>query len=125
MRNKILIAEDQPDIRLLVQNLVAGFQGYSCTSYNNGAELDSRLGQGYHDVALVITDNDVPQDDIGLNLVWKYARHSSLPFILMSGQNRDHLAEKAIEAGAQAFVLKPFKVALFRRTIQDILDKNK
>ncbi len=122
-KRTILIAEDDSDVRALTERVLARFGDYRIQSYDDGNDLDKRLKGGLDGVALVITDNDVAERDLGLNIIRRYASTLQIPFILMSADNSLVLEQKAIEAGAYAFVAKPYRINSLRRIVQNALNE--
>lgn len=108
MNDKILVVDDEEDIR----NLVCGIlddEGYeTCVAANSDqayAQIKEELP------ALVIQDIWLQGSaDDGLEILEKVKEeHSWLPFIMISGHGTIETAVQAIQHGAYDFIEKPFK----------------
>ncbi|MBT1703426.1 response regulator [Chryseosolibacter indicus] len=106
MAKKILVAEDNSDSLIILQNILTS-AGYKVEAISAGYNIvENRLDLP----DLFILDKNMPTID-GLALC-KYLRlkpeTNKIPIILISG-NQD-LEVKAKEAGANEFLSKPFSV---------------
>lgn len=106
MGKKIVIAEDDADIRLIL-NMLLKDAGYSVEAFSQA----SSIIDGKHDKAdLFILDKDLPVID-GL-AVCKYLRlkkdTKDVPIIMISAYH--YLKGKAKEVGVNDFIEKPFGV---------------
>jgi DNA-binding NtrC family response regulator len=105
----ILVVDDEPDIRLLVQQWLEA-AGHAVGAVANGSQASVALQQGRFD--LVITDVLMPDGD-GVDLITEISRtHPAVRVVAISGGGRytagsDYL-ELAKAIGAHAAVLKPF-----------------
>ena len=109
-RNKILYAENYEGMRNLVKiSLEEEFPDYYIETHNDGISLSQRLEQDVSDVALVVTDNQMPGYS-GSRITKDYSRREGLkeiPFILFYGLLDDgELGKQAVEDGAFGYVLK-------------------
>ncbi|MBI4116211.1 response regulator [Candidatus Pacearchaeota archaeon] len=126
MRNTILIADDGfVERRILKAIIRRDFEFYNVTSYIDEYNLRFRLDKTTDDVALVVTDNNMPNSDEGLEIIRDYApKLIRVPFILVSAcVNVDEIAKMAKEAGAYAFVQKPLHDNKITEVIQNALEK--
>lgn len=104
---KILIAEDDPDIALLITSMLKD-AGYSYHWTKDGQEAFDTLND--YVPSLLITDIMMPRMD-GIELMKKIREDdnlSHLPIIVVSArvENEDRLA--GIKAGAEVYLAKPF-----------------
>lgn len=114
MEKKIVIAEDDPDIRLILDMLLKG-AGYSVEAFSQA----SSIVDGQHNKAdLFILDKDLPVID-GL-AVCKYLRLKKdtkhVPIIMISAHH--YLKGKAAEVGVNEFIEKPFGVRSLLSTVE-------
>jgi DNA-binding response OmpR family regulator len=114
MGKKIVIAEDDADIRLIL-NMLLEEAGYSVEAFSQA----SSIVDGKHDKAdLFILDKDLPVID-GL-AVCKYLRLKKdtrhVPIIMISAYH--YLKNKAKEVGVNAFIEKPFGVSSLLSTVE-------
>ena len=102
---RILIAEDQPELRrMLVKNLTA--VGYTVDGVPDGAEALAYLDAAAYDAAVL--DIMMPRVD-GLTVLRTLrARGSALPVLLLTA--RDAVADRVdgLDAGADDYLIKPF-----------------
>ena len=100
----ILVVEDEPAIvRALAPTLRAA--GASVEIAWSGSQALEYLDHGRHD--LVLCDLGLP-DIEGEALIAKIRERSDLPIIVLSARGLEHDRIKALDAGADDFVEKPF-----------------
>ena len=102
---RILIAEDQPELRrMLVKNLMAA--GYTVDGVPDGAEALTYLDAAAYDAAVL--DIMMPRVDGMTVLRTLRARGSALPVLLLTA--RDAVADRVdgLDAGADDYLIKPF-----------------
>jgi two-component system, sensor histidine kinase SagS len=106
---RILVADDEPNIRLTISDVLRKYR-VNVTVVSNGAEAIEKLEHAEFD--LVLSDIKMP-DKSGYD-VFAVARKKSqtLPVILMTGFGYDpnHCIVRASQEGLQAVLFKPFKV---------------
>ena len=101
MRNRIVIADDDPTMRAaLGEALVSA--GYQAEVFANGEEAERHLKQTGAD--LVVSDVRMP----GLGGLELLKRFPNIPFIMISGFATVPEAVEAMKIGAYDFVVKPF-----------------
>lgn len=114
---RILIAEDEP---LLLKSLQIRFgrAGYEVWVAGNGEEALSILEQ--QEIDAVITDLSLPGAD-GFEIIEKAISHQvRRPYILVSSGTEDvDQKEKAMAAGADEFVCKPFSLGYMFTKVND------
>lgn len=111
-RRKILIVDDEPTItRALRASFLAN--GYDVRTAHDGIAALNVLEDWRPD--LVITDLAMPDID-GIELCQRVRAASSLPIILLSVRDDVDSKIKALDAGADDYVTKPFSIdELFAR----------
>lgn len=110
----LLIVDDDPRIRgLLTESLSA--LGYTTSQASNGREaLELVYG---HEFDCVITDIRMPEID-GLTLLQSLKRQKpDLPVVMITGFAIPQHKAEAVEAGADGFLMKPFRLS----KIEDVL----
>ncbi len=117
---KILIAEDERDIRDLI-TFTLGFAGYEVVAAANGEEAVTMARQEVPD--LILMDVRMPRmtgyeacaamktDD----------RLKNIPVIFLSAKGQDSEIQAGLEAGAQEYLLKPFAPDQLTARIQAVL----
>lgn len=104
---KILIADDEADIRNLIKiNLEEN--GYTVLSAQNGKEaLDLLLSEDIH---LAILDVMMPVMD-GFNLLRKIREYSTIPVIMLTARSDEMDKLLGLGLGADDYLSKPFSVS--------------
>jgi DNA-binding response OmpR family regulator len=103
---KIVLVEDDPDVCLILEQLLSD-AGYEVTALNDGRQI---LEIEFDAPGLFILDITLPDiDGIALCKFLKLQKRFKYVPILMLSANRQ-LKHKALLAGANSFLEKPFKI---------------
>lgn len=105
---RVIVIDDEPNIRFALEETVRG-EGYSCLSTDNGEDGFLFVREVLPD--LVIADVIMPKID-GYELcraIKSDSRTSHIPVILVTVRVREEEILLGREAGADAYLLKPFK----------------
>ncbi|SDU35634.1 sigma-54 dependent transcriptional regulator [Stappia sp. ES.058] len=104
---RILIADDDPVQRRLLEEAVKRF-GYRSRTVENGAQaVEALSGPDGADIDLLILDLVMPELD-GMGVIARLREmRSSIPIIVQTAHAGIDAAVNAIRAGAQDFVVKP------------------
>jgi CheY-like chemotaxis protein len=119
----ILVAEDERDIRELI-NFTLVFAGHQVTQAANGAEAVELAPKVKPD--LIMMDVRMPKMT-GYEACRQMKQMDELkntPVIFLSAKGQDEEVQTGIEAGAVAYILKPFSPEDLTRQIGEILMKN-
>ncbi|GAB4267855.1 MAG: response regulator [Candidatus Thermofonsia bacterium] len=117
---KILIAEDDQDIRELIV-LTLQFSGFDVTSVEDGAAAVEAAQKASYDVILM--DVRMPRMT-GYEACRKLKEIDStkdIPVIFLSAKGQESEIQTGMSAGADRYVLKPFAPEELVGTIQDVL----
>jgi two-component system alkaline phosphatase synthesis response regulator PhoP len=116
----ILIAEDERDIRDLIQFTLM-FAGHKITAAANGAEALELAPKVKPD--LIMMDVRMPKMTgyEACREMKKIDEIKNVPVIFLSAKGQDEEKQTGIEAGAVAYILKPFAPDELTRQIADIL----
>jgi two-component system nitrogen regulation response regulator NtrX len=109
MAHDILIVDDEPDIRLLIEGLLSD-EGYETRTASTAEEAIAAFRQ--RRPSLVILDvwlQDSAMDGLGI-LEILHREEPQVPAIMISGHGTIEMAVAAIQQGAYDFIEKPFKV---------------
>lgn len=119
--NKVLVVDDEPDIRNLVQEILED-EGFHVSTAEN-AKAARQLKQDF-DPDLVLLDIWMPDED-GITLLkeWKQNEGNELPVIMMSGHGNVETAVEATRLGAYDFIEKPLSLAKLLLTIKHALER--
>jgi two-component system, NtrC family, response regulator AtoC len=117
---RILVAEDEPEIRDYLQ-LALRRPNFAIDFAENGEEVLDALAKGVNTPALVILDVVMPRKD-GITTL-KEIRHQnvSLPIIMLSGVSSAANMVEAMEHGANNFLTKPVSHEKLRQTVDLLL----
>lgn len=107
MGKKIMIVDDSRTIRQQVTfTLTKG--GYEVVEAEDGAQGIEKLAEN-PDVAMIITDVNMPNMD-GIEMLEKMkASGTTIPIIMLTTEGAADLIERAKAAGAKGWLVKPFK----------------
>jgi DNA-binding response OmpR family regulator len=104
----ILILEDNSDMLLTLTEALE-LNNHSVIGVKNGHAGIKTLQQNAPLPDLIISDLNMPEMN-GIEFLAQMRHHddwSSIPIVIMSGRNSDEF--NVIEAGASAFLIKPFQ----------------
>jgi DNA-binding response OmpR family regulator len=113
----VLVADDDPDIRRLVR-LRLERSGYSVVSASDGAEALELAAGCTPDLAIL----DVAMPNLtGLEVTRALReRHATLPVILLTARARESDVREGAEAGADAYITKPFSPQELELRVRDL-----
>ncbi len=117
----ILLLDDNADIVTLLE-MVLNQQGYEVISGRNGQEGLELLKKSLNVPDLIISNYYMPQMD-GLDFlgaVREHPQYSTIPFILLTAAPVNQWQLEANKLGANAFLPKPFKIDLLKKTIRAV-----
>ena len=107
MLTEILIIDDNPDIRNILNDLIsdAGYKTRVAANYNQAlTEIDKKLP----DVAIIDVKLDKGDND-GIELLLHIKKkNKDIPVIIISGHANIEMAIKSLKSGAFEFIQKPF-----------------
>ena len=118
---RILVVDDEADIRELVQEILAE-EGYAVDVAANAAEARAACARQVPD--LVLLDIWMPDTD-GISLLreWQQAQSLAAPVVMMSGHGTVETAVEATRLGAVDYVEKPLSLAKLLRTVRTALEE--
>tara|TARA_B100000886_G_scaffold154321_1_gene105039 strand:- start:4109 stop:5476 length:1368 start_codon:yes stop_codon:yes gene_type:complete len=107
MHKEILVIDDNPDIRLLVSNILKE-QKFLVRTAANYDQAVFEINKKLPDLAIIDIKLDKPDLD-GIDLLKLITnKNKSLPVIMISGHATVKIAIEAIKIGAYEFIEKPF-----------------
>jgi len=119
---RILIAEDEPDIRDLVA-FTLRFAGHEVTPTSNGEEAFQQASVVMPD--LILMDVRMPKMT-GYEACRAMKADPALrdiPVVFLSAKGQDSEIQTGMEAGAEEYLLKPFAPDQLKERIKEILAK--
>ena len=124
MAARVLIVEDEPAQRRILEELVKRF-GFDSLSVDGGAKgLDALRASSGAGIELIILDLNMPGMD-GLEFLERLQGiRGDLPVIVETAQGSIETVIKAMRAGADDFVVKPISPERLKVSIQNLLKVN-
>jgi DNA-binding response OmpR family regulator len=119
---KILIAEDEPDIRELVAFMLR-FAGYEVVTASNGEEAVQGATREIPD--LILMDVRMPRMtgyDACRIMKASPALHD-IPVVFLSAKGQESEIQSGLDAGAEEYLLKPFSPDELTNRVRMILSK--
>ncbi len=119
---KILVAEDELHIRELI-GFTLTFGGHEVTTVANGAEAVEVAPTLLPD--LIMLDVRMPRMTgyEACHLIRQNPTLEKTPVIILTAMGQDEEIDRGLEAGATAYILKPFDPMDLVRRVGDILGK--
>jgi two-component system KDP operon response regulator KdpE len=107
MSLRVLVVEDDPEIRALMQSTLS-VEGFDVQTAVSLSEARALLAHSPPDA--VVLDLGLPDGD-GLSLVRELRQQSSTPVIVVSARHQEAQKIELLDAGADDYLTKPFSVA--------------
>ncbi|HTW86459.1 MAG TPA: response regulator [Candidatus Binataceae bacterium] len=119
MAARILVVDDELDLVDTCARLIEGL-GYVCLKAFDGPEAILMLRTEHPD--LIVTDFNLPHGD-GLEIL-RCAHENSpeIPVIMMTGYHTADMAQAASDAGAKAYLRKPFLTNELTEAVRSALE---
>jgi DNA-binding response OmpR family regulator len=119
---KILIAEDEPDIRELVA-FTLRFAGYEVVTANNGEEAVQLAVREMPDMALMDVRMPRMTGYDACRVMKASPELRDIPVVFLSAKGQDSEIATGLEAGAEEYLLKPFAPDQLTERVRAILSK--
>lgn len=119
---KILIAEDERDIRDLIE-FTLSFAGHEVVKAKNGAEAVELAPKVIPD--LIMMDVRMPKMTgyEACRAIKEIDTLKDIPVVFLSAKGQDTEVDQGLEAGAYEYILKPFAPDYLTKRIQEILEQ--
>ncbi len=119
-KKKILVVDDEPDIVLMVSNRLKA-KGYDVVSALNGQAGLELAKSAKPD--LIILDLMLPKMDgyKVCSFIKKDSRYSKIPIIMFSAKAQQDDIKIGQDAGADAYIVKPFDALILLGKIAELL----
>jgi two-component system KDP operon response regulator KdpE len=119
---KILIVDDDPDIRL---GMHVRLKANHYDTFFASDALSSMAEVRKHEPDLIVLDLGLPAGDgyVVMERLRKFPAFAVIPIIVVSARDAHANRERAIKAGAKAFLQKPVDDAELLAVIQQALDE--
>ena len=120
---RILVVDDSPTMRSLIVSTLEDLDDLvKVDEAESGFEALRLLPRGVYD--LIVTDINMP-DINGLELVSfarRDPRHANARLLVVSTEGSDRDRQKALDLGADAYIVKPFEPSELGRIAAELLD---
>jgi two-component system chemotaxis response regulator CheY len=120
MSEQVLLVEDSRAVRDYVSSILESAGDYEVVEVDNGFEALRALPRA--SFSLIVTDVNMP-DVNGIELtrfIRQNPKFANTPVIVISTDASHPDTQRALEAGADAFLAKPFTAQEFLATLQDV-----
>ncbi len=118
-RNRILIVDDEPDIRARLEDILDD-EGYEVDAADSALQAMERKSAFTPD--LVLLDIWMPEmDGVSLLKHWNDRQELTCPVVMMSGHGTVETAVEATRHGAYDFIEKPLSMAKLIRVVKSAL----
>lgn len=118
---RVLVADDDPEICIMIKTILA--KGSYDVTLCHDAESALVHIQRDEPFDMLISDFMLPGIS-GIDLINQVRQNgptAHLPIVMISGHNNYAMGERAREAGANAFLNKPFTLMQLRSTVSQLL----
>jgi two-component system OmpR family response regulator len=118
---KVLIADDEPNIREVI-SFALERAGFSTTTARNGGEALQQVRRGPPD--LIILDIGMPEMD-GLEVCRQIRKTSEVPILFLSARDEEIDRVLGLEIGGDDYVTKPFSTRELVARVNVILKRSR
>ena len=125
MTNKMLIVEDDETILTLLSTIFSFFKQYDILLARDGEEALNIAQKDIQDI--IILDIQLPKMD-GYELcqtIKSDPTTANTKVLMLTGLAQDYNLQKALEAGANAYITKPFSARAIVEKVEELLNSNK
>jgi two-component system chemotaxis response regulator CheY len=118
---RCLVVEDSPMMRQLLVFALCRIKGLVVVEATDGVDALRKLAAARFDV--IVTDVNMPVMD-GLKLVRRIrtdAIHKDVPIVIITTEGAETDRKRALELGANAYVVKPIQAPMVIATVKELL----
>lgn len=120
---KILVADDDQDILIMVQALME-LEGHQVACFNNSTDAIDRAKREHFD--LIVTDANMPPFS-GYDLIRTIRAiptYDFVPIAMLTARKTRKDVERAVLVGAQDYIVKPINPTLLQTKVRDLLARS-
>jgi len=119
---KILIAEDERDIRDLI-TFTLSFAGHQVTATSNGEEACAAAGELLPD--LILLDVRMPRMTgyEACRQIKSNEKTKHIPVVFLSAKGQEAEIQTGLDAGAMEYIIKPFAPDQLTERVQELLSR--
>lgn len=119
-KKRILVVDDSATVRQQVASALSG-AGFEVVEAIDGVDGADKLARS-QDFAVVLCDVNMPRMG-GLEMVETVrsaGKHPNLPILMLTTEGQPALIQRAKQAGAKGWIIKPFKPDLLIATVRKL-----
>ncbi|MEL6430535.1 MAG: response regulator [Planctomycetota bacterium] len=116
---KAIVTDDSKATRMILRRLLEDLR-FEVTEAVDGNEMLELLAELEVDVALVDWNMPGPNGTEVIEAMQENPKLRAVPAILVTDETQSERIEGALQAGAKAFLAKPFRIESLRTTLQEI-----
>ena len=118
----VLVVDDEQLVRELARDILKRY-GYTVLMASGGEEAVELYRQHADKIAMVILDILMPDVD-GVETFRRIREiDPAARVVISSGYDEDHAGEKLLQAGAAAFVQKPYRIAELLKVVREAIEQ--
>jgi two-component system, chemotaxis family, chemotaxis protein CheY len=119
MATILAVDDSETMLSMIKQTLEMG--GYSVLLARDGKDGLSKFQENKSNLQLIITDINMPVMD-GITLIQELRKlDKEIPILTLTTESEDGMKQKGYEAGANGWIVKPFRPAQFLDIIKQVL----
>ncbi|WP_294290763.1 response regulator [uncultured Sphingomonas sp.] len=121
MTKTIMTVDDSPSMRMLLRVALTDL-GYDVIEAEDGVHALETLDQAHVEPDLLITDINMPRmDGFGLISEVRGQGRRGLPILVLTTESSDEKKQRARDAGATGWIVKPFHPEKLAAAIRRVL----
>lgn len=120
MESKILLAEDEDNIRNLIASYLVN-EGFKVITAADGEEAISKFDNNY-DFSLVILDVMMPKID-GYEVCKYIRKNSEVPILMLTARDTEADEITGFNSGADEYIAKPFSPRILVTRVKNLLKR--
>ncbi|GGF21702.1 sporulation initiation phosphotransferase F [Halobacillus andaensis] len=122
MGNKVLVVDDQPGIRLLLEELLKS-DGYEIITAKTGKQACEQVIEHHPD--LILMDYKLPLMSGGEVLEYLHNQNIHQPVLIMTGLSPNSIQEDTDYSFVKEIIPKPFDIHMMRDLVAKTISKEK
>lgn len=117
---RVLVADDSPDLLVLLKELLERVNGLQVITAEDGPTALHRFAEFQPN--LVILDVRMPGMN-GIEVARRIRQNSSVPILFLSAVGTPDVVARGLEAGGEVFLTKPFSPRVFLSKVYELLQR--
>lgn len=125
-KTRLLIVDDMMTMRKLVMKICRDLGFNDLSEANNGAKAWEAVSAAKPPIGVIISDWNMPEST-GIDLLKRVradSRFSKTPFLLVTAEAEGHQVKEALEAGVDAYIVKPFTADTLKEKLTQVYQKH-